>query len=413
MSVVGEGESMAYATTPEVRARLRQERKARGWDIEEMAAQLRNAAKQPHKMPSVSSLRRNVERWESGEVVRITERYRILYARALRMREDELFGYGGEETPVPAPNEGDVAAIRSMLTALVTSDRQFGGPRIRQQAVDYLTTVIEPRLRGRAPDKLRQHLFSLSTEFTMRVSAMHLDTDQPEQALALLGRAASMAHESRDLTLTSWVLSRRGEHEMHQAALAGHRTEQRRTHLDQALAYTEGAAGIARAAPPLGRAFLTSKHALAWSLTGDRAQTQRVLGRVREAYEKAGQVEEPAWMGAYNWGHLRHEEGRCYVNLGMGRQAVQAAQESLTMRTDLRPRAFSLGILAIGHAQANELEAACGTTRELISLAERISSRRVRIRLVEVLDALKPYEPDRRVSEIREAARPILQGCAA
>lgn len=402
---------MAYETTPRVRARMRRERRALGWDIPRMAQELRNAADYPHKMPSVRSLRRYIERWEQGDVVRITERYRILYARALNMDEDDLFQGGQEESAVPKPSAGDVEAIRGMLTALMTSDRQFGGARIRQQATDYLSDVIEPRLHGPAPDALRRRLFAVSTEFTMRVSAMNLDTDRLDASLTLLGRAASMANESGDVSLTAWVLSRRGEHEMHRAALAAGST-QRADHVQRALAYTEGAVGVARSAPPLGRAFLTTKSALASSLTGDRARTQRILGNVWDAFQQAGAAEEPGWMGAYGWGHLRHEEARCYVNLGMGRDAVRSAEESLSVRSDLRPRAFTLGILSIAHAQSLEVEQACARGHEMLALASQISSRRVCVRVAEMITALAAHQDHPAVVELREAARPVLSDCA-
>lgn len=402
---------MAYETTPRVRARMRRERRALGWDIPRMAQELRNAADHPHKMPSVRSLRRYIERWEQGDVVRITERYRLLYARALNMGEDELFQGGPEEPTARRPSVGDVEAIRGMLTALMTSDRQFGGARIRRQATDYLTDVIEPRLHGHAPDALRRQLFAISTEFAMRVSAMNLDTDRLDASLMLLGRAASMANESGDASLTAWVLSRRGEHEMHRAALATN-PAQRADHLQQALAFTEGAVGVARTTPPLGRAFLTTKSALASSLTGDRARTQRILGNAWDTYQQAGAAEEPSWTGAYGWGHLRHEEARCYVNLGMGRDAVRSAEESLPVRADPRPRAFTLGILSIAHAQSLDIEQACVRGHDMLTLASQISSRRVCLRVTEMLTALAAHQGHPAVAELREAARPVLADCA-
>ncbi|MFC6885269.1 MULTISPECIES: hypothetical protein [Actinomadura] len=375
-----------------------------------MAVEIRNAAEYPHKMPTTRSLARNIERWEDGTVVRISERYRILYCHVFGMSMDDLFGDGPDRAAPPPPSEGDAEAIGMMLAALMTSDRRFGGARIRRQATDYLSDVIEPRLHGPAPDEVRRRLFSVATEFVMRVAAMHLDADQASMAVSLLGRASSMAAESQDITLTAWTLSRRGEHEMHHAALAV-RPAQKHAFIQQALAYTEGAAGVARAAPPIGRAFLTTKHALAWSMAGDRAQTQRVLGRVWDAYEAAGTAEEPHWMGPYGLGHLRHEEGRCYVNLGMGRDAVRAAEASLAERTEVRPRAFSLGILAIGHAQSLDVEQACATAHEFLQLASQVSSRRICIRTREVLDALAPYQNEPMVEDVQEAARPVLEVC--
>ncbi|MFP3965358.1 hypothetical protein SMC26_23830 [Actinomadura fulvescens] len=377
-----------------------------------MARELRDAAEQPHTMPKLASLVRNIERWESGEVTRIREEYRLLYARAMNMTEHELFDPDDTPAPPPEAREGDVQAIRAMLTGFMLSDRQFGGERIRQQAAAYLGQVIEPRLRGHAPDALRRDLFAISTEYVMRLAAMHLDTDRIKDALGLLGRAAGLANESGDISLTAWVLSRRGEHEMHRAALCANST-QRRAHLEQALAYTEGAVGVARAAPPISRAFLTTKQALACSMTGDRAKTQRTLGKVWDAYDQAGSTNEPDWMGAYHWGHLRHEEAHCYVNLGMGRDAANAVEEALSVRTAARPRVFSLGLLAIARAQTLEVDEACTTAHQMITLAGQISSRRVTVRLVEVLEALKPYQNQPAVADVREAATPVLEGSPA
>jgi hypothetical protein len=329
----------------------------------------------------------------------------------LNMPEDELFDPASPGPPRPEPQQGDIEVIRAMLAAIQASDRQFGGDGVRDQAATYLSQVIEPRLRARAPDRLRRPLFAVSTEFTLRVSAMHLDTGRPTVALELLGRAAGLASESLDLTLTAWVLARRGEYEIDQAALTK-ATGSRRpvSHIGEALAYTEGAAAVARSVPPRSQAFLRTKEALAVSLTGDRARTQRVLGGVWAVFEKAGTAEEPAWMGSYGAGHIHHEAGRCYVNLGMGPSAVRSAQAALAVRPGGRPRAFSLGIMAMGHALANEIEQACLLGLELISLAKTISSARVITRITELLETLKPHSKEPVVRELREAARPLLSG---
>lgn len=400
---------MPYETTQRVRDRLRAERKRRGWDTLRMAQVLRNAAEFPQKMASVTSIQRNVERWEAGQVTRISERYRLLYCKALNMSEEDLFhpeDLPAPDAPAPQPTADDVPVVRTMLAALTASDRQFGGEHARQYATDYLARVVRPRLHAHVPDRLRRDLFSVAAEFSMRVSAMHMDVGQTTTALQLLASAASMAHESDDTTLSAWVLARRGEHELHLAATAPQ--DRRRAHINQALAYTGGACGLVRQAPPLSRAFVHTKHALAWSMTGDRTETQRALAAMWAAYEQPASSPEPAWAGSYSWGHLRHEEARCLVNVGLGDLAVQAAEESLTVRRDLRPRAFTLGALAIGHAQAHRVDQSCDAARELITLAGQMSSGRVRLRLAEVLQALAPYRSVPAVIDVHEAARPVL-----
>ena len=77
-----------------------------------------------------------------------------------------------------------------------------------------------------------------------------------------------------------------------------------------------------------------------------------------------------------------------------------------------RPRAFSLGIQAIGLAQAGDPEQACVAAHELIAVTPQLRSGRVRARLVEVLRALERYQGSAAVREVHEAARPVLTSMA-
>lgn len=298
------------------------------------------------------------------------------------------------------PAATDVVVIRDMLGALTTSDRQFGGGHAREYAADYLWHVVLSRLRAHGNDHASSEVFAVSTEFALRVSSMHMDAGHFATSRKLLGTASSLAQETDDLTLGAWVLARHGEQEMHQKDI------------NRALTCTSGAAAMARQAPPKTRAFILTKHALAVSLTGDRDETQRALGEVWGAYDRSGSVEEPEWMRLYGWGHLRHEEGRCYANLGMGQQAARAAEDSIQLRGRnrfARPRAFSLGVQAIGHAQAGEVDRSCAVGHELVTVAQRLASGRVRIRLTEVLRALHPYRNVAAVRDFHEAVRPVAE----
>jgi hypothetical protein len=116
-------------------------------------------------------------------------------------------------------------------------------------------------------------------------------------------------------------------------------------------------------------------------------------------------------MGNYGWGHVRHAAGRCFDNLGLGAGAVQAAEESMPVRSRerfARPRAFSLGVQAIGYAQAGEIEQACTVSHELIALTARLGSRRVRIRLRKILRELSGHQDLPAARDVHEAARQIL-----
>ncbi len=426
--------------------RLRAERERRSWNKHEMARRLQKAIGRPY--PPVTSLVRQILGWEKGE--HFPRDWTTAYATAFDMPEDELFPPVGRSSAVSEddvrrralfgllgvttaaglagragmpridaehaltgrPSEQDADVIRDMLRALITSDRQFGGAHARIYATEYLAAVIQPRLHAAVRGGRDRRLLAVSVEFTMRVSAMHLDAGDENVSLALLGDALGMAQQSDDLVLTAWVLSRRGEYEIDQAAVARTRRAERAyvAHVERALSYSGSAAGLARKAPPGARAFLHAKKALAWSMAGDRDQTERSLGAMWDSYACVGEKPEPGWMGAYGLGNLQHEATRAYCNLGMGEQAARAAEKALPLRAAQRPKAFSLGVLAIGQARAGDLSQACATARRLLDLATSLGSRRVWTRVTEVLHALRPYRHDPEVAELFMAYRPALRG---
>jgi len=317
---------------------------------------------------------------------------------------DESWELGrlGADTAAPrVVDAGDVLAIRSVLDGLTASDRQFGSGRLRSFATGYLTDVVLPRLNTSSTGPVVRDMFAVAAEFLLRVAAVHLDAGQMRSCRSLLRVAGTVADEADDLCLTAWVFARRGELEVYDRNPA------------KAVAYSAAAEAMAAHAPPSARAFILTKHALALSATGDVAGTRKVLGYATEAFNRAGSAAEPAWMSVYGWGHLRHDVGRCYANLGLGAQAADAAEESMQIRSRdryPRPHAFSLGIQAVGHAQANNVDHACDSGQQLLAVAAGLDSHRVRTRLAELLRALADHSTEPAVRDLRDAARPVLAG---
>jgi transcriptional regulator with XRE-family HTH domain len=298
----------------------------------------------------------------------------------------------------------DVAVIRDMLDAFTASDRQFGGAHARAQATDYLHQVVRPRLHARTDGDVARGLFGVATEFALRVASMQLDAGRADVSRQLLALAGGFADQTEDLTLTAWALTRRGEQHLYEE------------HVDHAVAYTAAGAALAAKAPAAVQSFLVGKQALALARRGDKAGTLRLLGQVQEAFTKTSGADGPTWMGNYGWGHIRHDEALCYTHLEMGTEAVAAVEESMAVQGRsrfARPRAFSLGVLAIGHAQAGEVEMACTIAHELVGIATHLTSNRVRTRLVDVLHALDAYGQMPVVRDLHEAARPVLTRVSA
>lgn len=293
----------------------------------------------------------------------------------------------------------DIAMIRSVLDALTVHERQYGGGDARAYAVDYLRRIVWPRLDATASTPVFGDLCALAAEFSLRAASMQLDAGHAGASRDLLGAGLSLAQQTGSPVMVAWVLARFGELDV------------REKRVDRAVAYTSGAAAMARRSPPRARSFILAKHALALSLTGDRAATFRLLDKAQDSASMDGSG-EPAWMHCYGIEHLRHDQARCLINLGMGDQAVPAAEESMRARRLSRPRAFSLAVQAIGHIQSKDIavDRACQIGTELVTITSQLASDRVKVELARVLSVLQPYRTSAAAQELAEAARPVLNG---
>lgn len=332
---------------------------------------------------------------------RLTSGSRLTNAAALSSPIEPLALLAGptQRSSRHAVSADDLQVIRTRLTQLTESDRQRGGGLTHLEGFGYLRGRVWPLLGGDIDASYREALFSVATEFTMRVAAMSLDSGHPRLSGRLLSVASGLAQETDDMGLQSWVMTRRAEQALYRKAPA------------QAVAYSGAAATMSQSATPTARAFILTKHALALSATGDRRSTQEALTAAHRCFERADGTVESEWVGIYSWGNLRHDEALCYAHLALGLKASETAEEA--MRTHdrarlARPRAFSLGVQAIGYAQAEEIEQACSYGQELITLAGNLSSARVHARLRDVLATLTDHADLPAVRDLREAARPVL-----
>ncbi|WP_119730071.1 tetratricopeptide repeat protein [Thermomonospora amylolytica] len=105
---------MAYQTTSQVRARLRAERKHRGWDVVRLAREML-AAMDESQRPTLTSMVRSIERWESGTNRGMSERYRLLYARVYGTSEKDLFDLAPQGPENRGEYMGDGAALEAVV----------------------------------------------------------------------------------------------------------------------------------------------------------------------------------------------------------------------------------------------------------------------------------------------------------
>ncbi len=102
---------------------LREQRRARGWAVWEMARQLREAGRGSgdSNVPRIEAIGRNIRRWEGG-VGGVSERYRLYYCKALGIGAAE-FGPARARRQVPA---GVLSAAGRQWVAAVLGDVRDG-----------------------------------------------------------------------------------------------------------------------------------------------------------------------------------------------------------------------------------------------------------------------------------------------
>jgi len=299
--------------------------------------------------------------------------------------------------------DADVPVIRAMLSALTATDHQFGGGHARRAATAFLTDVIEPRLAARGPQSVRLELLRAASEFGIRVAWMHLDVADDAAARRSANLAFQWGQESGDLSCSGWVMSMC-------ALLETWIGEPRR-----ALAYARAAVGLTQDSPPLVRAFTYGKLARAHALAGERAETDRVLGQARDAFDASADTDvtlvPETVRESYSLAYLLDEEAHCYRDIGDGRRTLERSELSLELRGNdrfARNRAFAMSNQALAYVQLGEVEQACATADSLLALSASLASRRVESRVGTVLKALARHRDVPAVAELHERRTQVL-----
>ena len=279
---------------------LRAWRRSRGWDVPELARQLRRAAdKAGVQIAAHDGLIRMIYAWERGDH-EISERYELLH-RALGfapdqpVRSDDLAL--AEAAPVARStvprfrlemlSAGQLEELTGLLDdqwhALVRTDNLLG-PRHALGGVQEQLGVIDTLLRSVRPP-VRHRVLRLGARYAESAAWLHEDSGDMTGARYWTGRSMEWALEAGDRLMISWVLFRRGEH----AAADG----------DAA-----AAAGLAAAARREGRglpgpmlAAVLQQEAHAYAIDGDEAACQAALDRAH------GQAASPDDPGDASNGH--------------------------------------------------------------------------------------------------------------
>jgi transcriptional regulator with XRE-family HTH domain len=373
---------------PRWTARLRAERKSRGWDVHTMARRLREAAGDDRRdLPDHEALVRSIRRWESGKITQLTERYRLLFSQALGTSEERLFSKV-EETSRPRLPSGDHHALNAM-SSFRGADRRVGGGHLYATVLGYLERNIGPHLFSAADGAAA---FVAAAAFTEMAGWMAHDAGQDVTAERHFSRALDLAGMGGDRQLEAHVLG-----SMSHLALHLGRTDEAVRH---AYRGTTLLADTRTTAPPIhGRLLAMAAHGLA--RMSQPANCIRLLHQAEQALERGHGDDRSPWTGPFDEGALALSTARCMLALGQLGEARSQADRAIALRPADRTRSRALGRLVLAKTLLAEgdQDEACRMVLVVAADTQSLSSLVVTRQLAEVGTRLGAYRDERRVAE--------------
>ncbi|MBS2964972.1 hypothetical protein KGA66_18085 [Actinocrinis puniceicyclus] len=281
--------------------------------------------------------------------------------------------------------EGDVEAVREMVSAFSRSDQRRGGGHARSTVVHYLTSDVARLLRGRyTHEPVRRAMFSAAGELAYLAGWMAFDNGQHAHAQAGFRLAVRLAAEADDQPLAGHILRAMA----HQAIDLGHV----RPGVELAAASIDGARYTL--ASPRERALLGVVHARALGASGDtRAAAAALLRAEYDLADARAGDEEPSRVFFFGEASLAHETACTLRDTGDLAGAQREFRRSVRTRradTFTRTHAVTLGYLGAVQARQGSIEEACATWSRALDAMDGIHSARTRAVVADMRSAVSP-----------------------
>jgi len=406
--------------------RIRTERKVHGWDKPEMARRLAHAAREARgSLPSHESLLSYVKRWERGGVEKISERYRILYARAFGITEEELFGKDEEDvnrrdfvgsslvasfaltvSPDDCHSTGrrigasTIARLRHRTARLRRLDDVLGGVDTYRVYRDELNATTALAAKSTYTDATGRGLMAVVAEQAQQAGWAAFDAGWQPTARKHFRESLSAASDAGDTSLIANAL----------AYLAYQKISTGRPGTGEA----DASCRIADSdeTPSTVRALLNERAAWAHAVTGNTAATDQALDRAREALTGGrAHLAGPDWAGWVDRTELDIMSGRCWSMLRDHGRAIPMLERSLDRYDDThaRDKALYSTWLIDAHLDAGDVEQAAAVTCRVLELCADVASVRPLARIEGVLQRLRPHAQVAAVGRVIEQADDVIR----
>lgn len=390
----------------EEQVRIAELRRGRGWSQQRLLAELTQLAQQRGRaLPTRTSLRVMLSRWENGHNVPDAESRELLSA-ALGCDEYDL-GVGESGAPIeglePTPTTRYSASITpETLTIYETLLQQYAsldalvGPAAAIGPVREQLRTLEGLL-PQASCNLRSSIVKLAARYAELAGWLAQDSGDSTAAASWSAKAADLSAEAGDVQLSSYIWARRSNI----ASEAGHAAE--------ALLLADGALASADQLPADLLAVGLRQQGHAHALLGD----ERAAGRAMDAaLDTATHATEMSGIAVYcTPAYVQSEAAAAWTRLGRPDRATALLDDALLRwpPEQARDRAIGLARLARAYLLAGEVEHACALGHDAIASVQNAMSARALDQLAQLRTSLRPMRGQRTAAEVSDRLRQILR----
>lgn len=306
--------------------------------------------------------------------------------------------WGTEETELLRRTVGGARVTPAMCDHLQGTTDQLrlmdagaGSGSVADMARAHLALVLRALEHGNFDESVGRRLAGVAADTASQAGWYAFDADRHGAAQAYLLGSLRAAHTAQDARLGAGALSYLAIH-----AYANDRPR------DAIVAAQAGRQQVRGFDVPHLEAVLLTRQARGHAMLGEREAVRRALGTAAELCAKGPGKDDPHWIYWMNEGEIHGQTASASLAMGDTAAAVQQfgkAAENLNP-AEQRTRGLFLSRAAQAYARAGDLDAACATGGEVVSIAEHVQSARLRKHLDDV------------ATDVRTAARRTSRGRA-
>lgn len=399
-------ETMDRQITP-----LRQARLAAGWSQEQAIVRLEGLGRTMGiALPARSSLRTLLSAFENGHR-RVPEHFRSIFRELYRVTDTDLgFEQRANILSLPALPELDVAHSErptpEILTYLINVRAEHAkadallGPRYLIPPVQSQLPLID-RLCQAARGIERNGILLVAARFAEFCGWLYQDLGHTDSALYWTNYALDRAYELGNEQLIAYTLHRKSNI-VTEAGSPG-----------QGLGLANAALRASKSLPPHTRAVALRQQARAHALLSEPSEFRRAIDEALAcaSQEDSDGIDNPARYCTPSY--VEMEAGISWMKLGSPDIAASVFRNSLRAwpeHAQMRDRGLCLARLSTALAMEGDVDEACKTATEALTVADSTGSARIRSQLRACVGSLSPLAKHPAVQELEHQLSNFASG---